>query len=417
MDAAPIADLVGLAVALGCGLLLGIEREQHRADQPERSAAGVRTLALVALTGALASMLGNVALIVAGTGIVLLLTAVAYLRTARREPGMTTEISVLLSFLLGALALSRPALAAAGAVLSAILLQAKGQLHLLAREVLSERDLNDALLLLACVLIVLPLLPDQAMGPENALNPRRLWMLVVLVLSINAAGYVASRLLGARYGLPLTGFAAGFVSSSATHASMGQRARQAPVMLRAAVAGALASNIATYLLMLVILFSLAPALAEAILPACVAGGSVALSWAGWMAWRTVREGDGHEMPLGRPFHFRHALAFAALIAGVLLLSAFAHRWFGASGITIAAAAVGFADAHAAVISIGEFSKSAVLLRPETAVLAILLALSTNTITKAVVSYSAGGLAFAGQIWPALALMLAATWAGALPVLL
>jgi uncharacterized membrane protein (DUF4010 family) len=239
----------------------------------------------------------------------------------------------------------------------------------------------------------------------------------VLVLSINAAGYVASRLLGARYGLPLTGFAAGFVSSSATHASMGQRARETPAMLRAAVAGALASNIATFLLALLILYSLAPPLAQAILPACLAGGTVALTWAGWMAWRTVREANSHDMPLGRPFHFRHALAFAALIAGVLMLSALAHRWFGAGGITIAAAAVGFADAHAAVISVAEFSKSAVLLKPEAAVIAILLAISTNTITKAVVSYTAGGLDFARQLWPALALMLAATWAGALPAIL
>lgn len=416
MDAALTADLIGLAVALGCGLLLGIEREQHRAEQPGKSAAGVRTLALIALAGALAAMLGNVALIVAGSGVVLLI-GVSYLRTARAEPGMTTEISVLLCFLLGVLALSRPSLAAAGAVLSAILLQAKGQLHLLAREVLSERDLNDALLLLACVLIVLPLLPDRAMGPEDALNPRRLWMLVVLVLSINAAGYVASRLLGARYGLPLTGFAAGFVSSSATHASMGQRAREAPSMLRAAVAGALASNIATFLLMLLLLFSLAPALAWRLWPAAAAGGTVALGWAGWMAWRTVRESNGHEMPLGRPFHFGHALAFAALIAGVLILSALAHRWFGAGGITVAAAAVGFADAHAAVISVAEFGKSAVLLRPEAAALAILLALTTNTVTKAAVSYSAGGRDFARQLWPALALMLAATWIGALPALL
>lgn len=416
MDAAPTADLLGLAVALGCGLLLGIEREQHRAEQPGKSAAGVRTLALIALAGALAAMLGNVALIVAGS-CVALLTTVSYLRTARAEPGMTTEISVLLSYLLGALALSRPTLAAAGAVLAAILLQAKGHLHQLAREVLSERDLNDALLLLACVLIVLPLLPDQPMGPENALNPRRLWMLVVLVLSINASGYIASRLLGARYGLPLTGLAAGFVSSSATHASMGQRAREVPAMRRAAVAGALASNIATFLLVLVILFSLAPPLGRALLPACLAGGSVALCWAGWMAWRTAREGNGHEMPLGRPFHFRHALAFAALIAGVLLLSALAHRWLGAGGITIAAAAVGFADAHAAVISVAEFSKSAMLLQPEAAVLAILLAITTNTVTKAVVSYTAGGLDYARQLWPALGLMLVATWAGALPALL
>ena len=104
--------------------------------------------------------------------------------------------------------------------------------------ILSETELNDALILAAAALVLLPLAPDQYLGPFNALNPRTIWKIVILIMSISATGYISLRVMGPRIGLPITGLTSGFVSSAATISSMGARAAQDPNLLWGAVAGA-----------------------------------------------------------------------------------------------------------------------------------------------------------------------------------
>ncbi len=86
--------------------------------------------------------------------------------------------------------------------------------------------MRDALIFAGATLVVLPLLPNQPMGPYDALNPRSIWIVVILVMAISAAGYILIRLLGARFGLPIAGFASGFISSTATIGAMGTRVRR-----------------------------------------------------------------------------------------------------------------------------------------------------------------------------------------------
>ena len=187
----------------------------------------MRTFALVAVVGAISAMLGTAILVVSGA---------RHRRPGAgqlpapngHDPGLTSEVALYLVFLLGALSTQQPQLAAALYVVLAIVLTFKQALHHFTRQVLTEAELGDLLLLAASVLIILPLLPDRGLDPFDVLNPRKLWLLVVLVMSINAAGYVALRLLGARRGLLLAGLLGGFVSSAATIGSMGQRARATP---------------------------------------------------------------------------------------------------------------------------------------------------------------------------------------------
>jgi uncharacterized membrane protein (DUF4010 family) len=154
--------------------------------------------------------------------------------------------------LLGGLAVSRPGLAAA-AVAIAILLNARTELHHFARSVLGEDEIRGALIFAAVTLIVLPILPNQPMGPFGALNPRAIWIIVILVMAIGALGHIAVRLAGARFGLPIAGFASGFISSTATIASMGARAANAPEFLWPAAAAAIFSTFATIIQMVVVL--------------------------------------------------------------------------------------------------------------------------------------------------------------------
>ncbi len=404
-------EVLSLAVALGCGLLIGIEREQHKADHEGRQAAGVRTLALVALSGAVASLLGPMAIAVTG-GFIALVAVVGYWRTRDHEPGLTTEVAIVLTFLIGMVAVQSRALAAGVAVVVTIILQSKGVLHRFSHKVLTEQELNDGLLLLASALVILPILPDAPIGPFEGLNLKRLWTLVVLVMAINALGYVAMRMAGPRLGLPLTGLVGGFVSSSATIASMGHRAQADPALLRAAAAGGMASNLATLTMLVAItividravLLSLLLPLALSFVVVAVASG-----WLGWRAWRATSiaaQSNGQS----RPFHFGHALSFAGLIALVLVVSDLLASVLGDMGATIGAGAVGFADAHAPAVSLTELAAQG-RIDVASAQLGILLALSSNTLTKIVIVRSIGGPRYARYMLPGLLLMLLALWLG------
>jgi uncharacterized membrane protein (DUF4010 family) len=123
------------------------------------------------------------------------LTIVSYKVGSERDPGLTTEVALLATLLLGALAVMQPLLAAGVAVAVAVLLAARTPLHRFVRDVLSEEELQDALLFAAAALVILPLTPDHAIGPFGVLNPRTLWKLAVVVMAISAAGYIAIRAL------------------------------------------------------------------------------------------------------------------------------------------------------------------------------------------------------------------------------
>src|SRR5690606_32582738 len=136
------------------------------------------------------------------------------------------------------------AIAGALAVLVAILVFAKSGLHRFSRELISNRELADGLMLLAFALIVLPLLPDRTVDPWGLLNPATVWTLAVLVMAISALGHVALRLVGTRWGLLAAGFFSGYVSSTAATAGFGRQAQQQPALLPSAIGAAMLANLA-----------------------------------------------------------------------------------------------------------------------------------------------------------------------------
>ncbi len=181
-------------VALAIGLLLGFERE--RSHHRELSA-GSRSFALLALAGAVAASFDTWAVVV-GLVVFGALLAFAYFRTSDEDPGTTTEIAALVAYLLGALAYSRPALSVALAVIVVGLLISKTRIHRFARKIVSEVEMEDAIKFFVVAFVVLPLLPDQPIGPYGVLNPAKIWLLVVLLTGIGWVGYIGVRALGPR---------------------------------------------------------------------------------------------------------------------------------------------------------------------------------------------------------------------------
>ncbi|CAB3825912.1 hypothetical protein LMG26788_00514 [Achromobacter pulmonis] len=397
------------AIALGIGLLIGVERERRKRAGSARPAAGVRSFALTSLVGAVAMYLGGpllVGLAAVGLGLVLLV----HERATGAGQGMATGTALLLNLLLGSLCLHDPALASGLAVTAAIVLAARTRLHRFVRKVLSRDELVDALILAAAALVVLPMLPDTYLGPFQALNLRTVWKFTVLVMAVSAAGHVALRLFGPRIGLPLAGFASGFISSTVTIGAMGQRARAEPSLMGPAVAGAVLSSISTLMLMAAVLLAVSPATLQALIVPLACSGAAALAYGGMFLFRAMRQPPATPMEPGRPFKLQAALTLALVAAAVLVGTAALNAWLGQQGIALAALLGGFADTHAAAVSVATLVASERIL-PAQAAVPVLAALSANTVSKAVFAAASGGRRFAAQVVPGLLLMIAGAWAG------
>lgn len=403
--------ILKLGAALGIGLLIGAERERRKGTGPSRSPAGIRTFAVTSLAGAVSLMVGGPIVLAITTAGVIALTAVAYWRGHQKDPGLTTEIALTLTVLLGGLSMQQPALAGGLGVTVAIVLAAKSRLHRFVGNILTEDELEDALLFAGATLVILPLVPDRPMGPYAAFNPHAIWIVVILIMAISAAGYVAVRLLGARFGLPVAGLASGFISSTATIAAMGARTAKAKNVLAAAVAGAVLSTVATIIQMTLVLAatSIATLVSLAVPLACA--GVVAIVYGTAFTMLALRQKNEAELQKGRAFSLRTAFVFALTLSVILVASAALQDRFGENGIIFAAAMAGFADTHSAAVSVASLVASGKIATSD-ALLPVLAGLTTNTISKIIVAATSGGLSFAARVIPGLLLVVLAAWAGA-----
>lgn len=400
-----------LAVALGVGLLIGIERERRKGDGPSRGAAGVRTFTVTALLGALAAIIENdVVLAIAGVGVVTLV-AVSYWHSSDHDPGLTTEVALLATFVIGVLAHTQPLLAGASGVLLAVLLLLRSHLHGFAQETLSEQELRDAILLAAAALIVLPLLPDRFVDPWGAVNPRVVWKLTVVVMLVNAAGYVAQRVFGARYGLPLSGLLGGFVSSTAVHAAMGRRAKEDAAARSGAIAAATLSNVATFGQLAIVLSLVNAALLIELTPAIVAA-SVVTALFGLVYMRAaLKQSASADRLTGRAFSPVTAALFALTFVALSALAVLLRKLLGPEGVVYGATAGGFLDAHSSSAAVANLVGQGALDAPAAAV-AVALVISANTVSKLLFSRT-GGAEFFVRVGVGLVAMLATFWAAVL----
>jgi len=401
---------ISWVVAIGIGLLIGAERERRKGEGPQRRAAGIRTFSITALLGAAVMHLGGTELMSVAAAGLLLLTAIAYLRTRSDDPGLTTEIALVLTLVLGGLAVSEPEVAAPLAVIVTVLLAARTPLQSFVRDTLTEAELRSALIFAAATLVVWPVLPNRYLGPFEAINPRSIWSLVIFIMAISACGYMAVRLLGSKHGLPLAGLASGFVSSSATIAAMGARAAEAPQMLGPAVAGAVMSTVATIIQMALIVAATSPATVVSLALPMLCAGVAALGYGLYFGLRMGETAADFKGAPGDAFDVKTALVLAAMLAVILFATAALRAWLGDKGMALAAGLAGFADVHAPVASVAS-QVAAGRLGAADAVLPAMLAFTTNSITKIVLAVASGARDFALRVVPGILLVLAAGWIG------
>ena len=398
--------VVSLGIALGVGLLVGIERERH----PD-TVAGVRTFGLAGLIGGLAAMLGEAgatpwALLVVASlagvagvwGGVSAGSAPAEGQTVR-DIGLTTAFALVATTLLGGFAVlgDRTITVMAAGVLF-LLLYLRDPLHSMVRR-LGKEDVRAIATFVLIALVILPVLPDRDMGPFGAINPRTAWMLVVLVVSLSLVGYIAQALLGDRAGTVATGLLGGLVSSTAATVGAARRAREDRNAMGAAATALLACGVLPARLMMLVAV-VSPVLFQR--AAWWLGATAALTMiGGFVALRR----NGHGVPTTRsksrnPSQLRSALAFAGAFVLIRIVTK-ATIEHGGVGIFLAAAAVaGITDMDAIAMSTArEVADGAI--DPQLGVRAVLVALLVNTVFKLVVTRVVGGRELFRLVLPAL----------------
>jgi uncharacterized membrane protein (DUF4010 family) len=392
-DAAPLAALLA---SLAIGLLMGVERERNPAAK-----AGLRTFALTAIFGTVAAMLGDYqeGSWVPAAGLALIGVAIvsAYLRAPPADdPGTTTVVALVLTYCLGALCwYGERTLAGAIAVVATALLYFKAELRGIL-ERFERRDLLAVIQFATLSVVILPILPDEGYGPYGALNPFRIWLMVVLISGLSLAGYIALKIVGVRHGLVLVGLFGGLVSSTATTLAYSKHARGGSLTDVAAGVIVLA-NLTVLVRLTIVAAAVAPGILARLVPvlgAAFAAGAVAA----FLFFRRRLAGDA-EFPLpavSNPTELRASLGFGALFAVVLLAAAWLSDVAGKSGLYAVALVSGLTDVDALTLSSLQLFTSGKLGGHE-AVVAIALALLANTAFKLGLVVTVGGKPLARRV--------------------
>jgi len=393
-----------LGIALGLGLLVGLQRERTNARL-----AGFRTFPLFTIFGALCALLAEALggwILAAGLAGFAGLLIIGNLPSARREeedPGLTSEAALLVMFATGALlVLEKTALAVAVAGTVAVLLHLKPEMHRFA-ERLGERDFKAIMQFVLISLVILPVLPNQFYGPYRVLNPFKIWLMVVLIVGISLGGYIIYKLAGSRAGTLASGILGGLISSTATTVSYARRSKQAPGGVALAAFVIIAASAIVFVRVLALIGATAPGFL------LTAGPPIAamLGLMGLLAlvcWFT-RRGESEAMPAqDNPSELKPALYFAGLYAIVLIAVAAAKDHFGQSGLYVVAVLSGLTDMDAITLSITQMV-NAQNLPSETGWRLILTASMSNLVFKAGVVAIIGNrkLALRIAIWFAAAL--------------
>ena len=397
-----------LATALGCGLLIGIERERRKGSGPGRALAGLRSFAITSVTGAVAALTQLPGLVVTGALMVAALAVMAYLRDRSDDPGITTEIALFLTYLIGVLCLWSLPLSAALAVGLTALLAGREPLHRFAQHWLRQGEVRDGIILAALVLMALPLVPNRPFwGP--VLNPYVIVQLLALLLAVQSLAHLCRRLLHAREAVAFSALASGFVSSTATIATLGLAARDGRSSPRLMAGGGLMSCVSTLAQALLVALAVQPAWLPVLwLPALV-GGVMAAGWGWWLVRGAPPEpADGlvsspriEGLPgagSDRMFSLWGAAAVAALLAGIQAVVHGLDLWLGQTGLLVGTLLASMADLHAALAAV--FASSGPVLASD-AVWPVMLALGVHAASKSLTAGLVGGWIFLRWLAPGL----------------
>lgn len=400
-------------VALFIGILVGLQREYSYDEEEkpkQRTFAGVRTFALMGLTGCTAAFAADqLDTAWAFIGLIVPLGAlitVAYAITASRgEIGVTTEVAAVLIILTGALCYwDQLALAVALGVVTTTLLSFKGELHGFVERI-SREDIIATLKFAIITAIFLPVLPNQAIwqAPFDVLNPYKIWLMVVLISGISFLGYILIKLVGSRQGIGLTGLLGGLASSTAVTLSFSQRSQSQERLAKPFAVAITIGWTVMFARILVEVSATNVALLRVVWVPIAAAGAVALA-SGAYLYLAARTDETGEVAVTNPFELGPAITFGLLYGLILLVARAAQLYFGNTGVYVSSILSGLADVDAITLSMAELSNQGNI-EVATAARAIVFAAMSNTVVKGGIVISSGSAALRRAMAPVFVLIL------------
>jgi uncharacterized membrane protein (DUF4010 family) len=389
--------------------MIGLQREWAKGSKRKPIVAGERTFALLGLAGCFAAMMADElespAVFLGIVGILGVLATVSYFVGAwKGNIGLTTEVAILISILIGALCYwGYLTLAVAIGIATTTLLSLKLETDRFVRA-LTKEDISSALELAVISAIVLPVLPNKILfiEPFDVLVPFKIWLMVVFITGISFLGYIAIKFVGAERGIGITGFLGGLVSSTAVTLSFSERSKRETNLAKPL---ALAITIAWTVMFARVLVEVGVLnfdLFRIVWIPIVAAGMVGLAYCGFL-FLSQRTTQSEDIDLANPFGLSVAIKFGLLYAVILLISRFAQLNLGDTGLYISSFISGIADVDAITLSVAELTKSGGL-ELNTGSRAIVIAAMSNTIVKGCIAIIGGSTTLRKALLPGIFLI-------------
>jgi uncharacterized membrane protein (DUF4010 family) len=368
-------------ISFAIGLIIGIERE--RAHPAGSQAMGVRTFTLLALLGTLAYELHSIVFTIAICTFVFGTILFSYYQTTMKvaeqnKMGITTELAAAVVFCLGYLSPHNFMLAVFVGLGVLIILFNRKSLHAFARENLKPKEIHATIMILIMTLLVLSFLPDKTIDPWELFNPRQFGMIVLFVSLIQFGGYIAIRMFGQNFGMPLLGFFGGIASSTTVFATLPELSKRHPTLTRSIVVAAIFAQIGTLVELVVILGFVAPAIFQNVLWPVAAMVLVGLSSV-FLVMKNNHSKDLIELPQN-PLDLRRVIRLSLFIGSMIITAALARRFFSSKGVGVVTFLGGLFELHSVSIANATlFSSQKIIL--QNATLNQFLAILSSFLTK------------------------------------
>jgi len=406
--------LQGLGLSLLLGSLIGIEREKDHYEEHQSHQFGIRTMSLISMFGYLSYSLFSeiIPIFAVCVGGMFLIILGSYWKTSTDNinTGVTTEMAAVFVYMVGVLmGMGQMVTATATSLVVLLLLYFKEKLHSFANGITKD-EIYAALKFIAIAFIVLPLLPNQVMGPLDVLNPYSIWFVVVLISSISFLSYMAIKWLGPRNGIGMGGFLGGLVSSTAVSMSFSAMSKKSKKIVNPFVLGVLIASTAMFFRVLIEVFALNKELLNYLLIPMTTMGVTGLliSLILWLSSKSKKKTKftDKDLNLKSPFQLKPALQFGLLFAALLLISKFANQNFGEEGLYVTAFISGVMDVDAITVSMANLNKSGEI-SALTASIAVTIAAMTNTLSKGLIVFAFGSKKVGRRVLLGMTLMLIA----------
>jgi len=401
---------IRFGASIAIGFMIGLQREFSKGSYQKQIVAGERTFALISLAGCFAAMVATEMtspILYFGIFLVIgLLAAVSYSIDAwKGHIGLTTEIAIIISFLIGSLCYwGYLTLAVAIGIATTTLLSLKLETDKFVRA-LTREDFAAALELAVISAIILPVLPNKILflPPFDVLNLFNIWLMVVFITGISFLGYVAIKVVGPERGIGLTGFLGGLVSSTAVTLSFSQRSNKDISLGRPFALAIMVAWTVMFARILIEVGVLNGLLFKSVWIPIVSSGLVAIIYCAYLFFS--KKGKlNEEFDFTNPFDLKSAVKFGLIYAAILLISRTGQLYFGNMGIYLSSIISGIADVDAITLSVAELTKTGGL-GVNIGSKAIVIAAMTNTVVKGGIAVISGSKALRKALLPGIILII------------